>query len=140
MITKISKKNKKNKKNKKIIQNGSGDVNGGTLVYNSTKPEIESENNNPNKFPVYAKVERRPRLVTTNNKPRLVVNTKTHQNLREARKEAGITKGMNRKNPSRRAIRGRGKKKGGSRVNQKRVTKRSTYRRVNNKRRTHKRK
>ena len=140
--SKISKKKiYKNKKNKKITQNGSGDVNRGTLVYNSNNPnsENESENVKPNNFPVYAKV-RRPRLVTTTNKPRLVVNTKTHQTLREARREAGMTEGMNRRAQSRRAFKGKDKKKGGSRINQKRVTKRSTYRRVNNKRRTHKRK
>ena len=131
MITKISKKNKKNKKNKKITQNGSGDVNGGKIVYNSTKPNPKPEpiaNNS-----LYSRVVR-PKVQSN------VIFENTHQTLRVARREAGMNRSIIRKTPSRIGFKGRGGKKGGSRVNQKRVTKRSTYRRVNNKRRTHKRK
>ena len=123
---------KKNKKNKKITQNGSGDVNRGTIVYNNStipdhkpKPIVNNELYN--------------RVVRQKVQPRVTIEN-TRQTLREARMEAGIPKGMIRGARSRIGFKRTVEKKGGSRINQKRVTKRSTYRRVNNKRRTHKRK
>jgi hypothetical protein len=119
---------KKNKKNKKITQNGSGDVNNGRLVYNSTNSTNPDPIINNELYSTVSRPEEQTRVTLEN----------THQTLNQVRKEAGMIRRINRTNSSRKAF--KVKKKGGSRVNQKRVTKRSTYRRVNNKKRTHKRK
>jgi Mg-chelatase subunit ChlI len=102
---------KKNKKNKKITQNGgSGDVNMGELVYNSTK--FNPDNVNHNSVPVYAKV---------NGKPRLVTHNEIRQTLNQVKKEVEMKRRINRKNQYRKAF----KRKGGG-INNRKLSKKKS--------------